>query len=121
MTAFSTYATYIRGLPDLEGPIHGLLTMSEEALRFETFDRKRPLEALLPEPWRSKEKPVEVIIPRAEIARVTDLDGRISPKPRPRLARLLSWLNLEPNGICVEWGEKRVVFDCERRIDSLLG
>ena len=116
----SSYATYIRGLPDLEGPIHGLLTVSREELRFETFDRKSPLEALLPEAWRSKKKPVSLIIPRAEIARITDLDGNTTPKRRSALARILLWLNVEPAGVVVEWGEQRIVFDCDRSLEQLL-
>jgi hypothetical protein len=115
--SFQTYATYIRGL-DWEGPIPGLLTLADDALRFESFEKKSPLAALLPEGWRPKQAPVEVSIPRSEIRRITDLDGRTSEKRG--LARVMTWLNLEPNGVRVEWGERVVIFDCERPIDALL-
>jgi hypothetical protein len=59
-----------------------------------------------------------VTIPRAEIARITDLDGGTTGKRG--IARLWTWLNLEPNGVRVEWGERVVIFDCERPIDRLL-
>jgi hypothetical protein len=115
---FSTYATYVRGL-DVEGPIPGLLTVDAEVLRFETFDRKAGLEMLLPEAWRPQRKAIELVIPCEEIARITDLDGRKQTK-KTWLARVMRWMNLEPNGIRVEWGEKVIVFDCERGIDALL-
>jgi len=108
---FQTYATYIRGLPDLVGPIHGLLTMDDEALRFETFERKF---------WRWKKKQVELVIPRAELGRITDLDREAQPRQRTWIARILLWLNIEPNGIYVDWGDRTLVFDCERPIDPLL-
>ena len=116
--SFQTYATYIRGL-DWQGPIPGLLTLTQDALRFESFEKKSPLAALLPESWRPKPAPVQVTIPRAEIARITDLEGMTAPKRG--FARLWTWLNLEPNGVRVEWGERVLVFDCERPIDALLG
>jgi hypothetical protein len=119
VTEFSTYATYIRGL-DLEGPIHGLLTLSDDALRFQTFERKGALELLLPEPWRPKREAVDIVMPRAEIARITDLDGFAEPRDESLFRRLLTWLNVEPNGIYVQWGTRTIVFDCERPIDALL-
>ena len=120
MSLFRSYATYVRGLDDLEGPIPGLLTLTEDALRFESFEKKSPLAALLPESWRPKHQPVDLTIPRAEILRVTDLTGEERPGPRGSMARLLSWLNVEPNGVRVEWGERTLIFDCERSIEPLL-
>jgi hypothetical protein len=59
-------------------------------------------------------------MPRAEISRITDLEGSTAPRRRGALARLSRWLNVEPNGIYVDWGERTLVFDCERPIDLLL-
>jgi len=109
MRKFQSYATYVRGL-DREGPIPGLLTLDEEALKFESFEKSF---------WRWKTEAVTVVIPRAEIARITDLDGR-SGRKLTAIARILLWLNVEPNGVTVEWGDRRIVFDCERPIDGLL-
>ena len=111
MRKFQSYATYVRGMPCLMGPIHGLLAIDEESLRFETFERSF---------WKWKLKQVELVIPRAEIRRITDLDGNVETRKLSAIARILLWLNVEPNGVCVDWGDRRIVFDCERPIDGLL-
>ncbi len=120
MTPFSSYATYVRGLEDLEGPIHGWLTLGEDGLRFESFEKKSALAALLPEDRRPRSEHVEIVIPRAELGRITDLDGSLSPKRRRLLGRILSWLNVEPNGMQIEWQGRTLVFDCERPVEAAL-
>lgn len=138
-----SYATYVPGVPrshgtpgpDVDGAqdtaafehggarpraTNGLLTVDADGISFESFPEKSAIEQLIPALKREPDPKISWFYPRASIAAVTDLKGRVAPPPG-LVGRVLRGLHVEPNGLIVRSTDgKTVIFDCAVSVYRLI-